>query len=406
MTVTSEDAARARSVVDWPAIIAGAAIAAGATVVLTGFTTAMGLGSVSAEPGEGMGMFAAILVGLFGFVTMVASYALGGYVAGRMRTRQAGVEPDEVKARDGVHGLTVWAVGTLLGAILTLGLLSGGIRAAGNAASTVVEAGGSAVGGALQGAGQVAGGVVGGVGQLAGGAISGAGQLAGGALQGVGNAAGEGGLTDMLPQGMQQNPLEYITDRLLRADAGAAPGGAAAPAGDTAATAGAPAPQTASDETLRREITGIIASVVRTGELADGDREYLIDAVAARTQLSEDEVETRVDQAVTEVQDLRAEAEQKLEEARAKAEEAMAAAKAEAEKLRAEAEQKLEETRQAAIDAAEAARSGAVWTAFFLAASSLIAGVAAFLAAIRGGQDRDTGRVWGGLISTSLPRRR
>lgn len=382
MSINS-DATPQRSIMDWPAILSGAAIAAGAMVVFTGFTAAIGLGSISAEPGEGLGTFAAILVGLFAFLSTLASYALGGYVAGRMRTpatptaSPTTVTADETRARDGVHGLTVWAIGTLISAVMTFGLISGGVRAVGSAAGTVVEAGGSAVGGALQGAGQLAGGVVGGVGQVAGGVISGAGQAAGSALQGAGQAAGGETLDDMLPEGMQQNPLDYVTNRLLRPE-------------ETA-------PNAFSDEAIRNEVAGIIGTVLRTGELPQDDRDYLIRAVAARTQLTQPEVEARVDQAVTQVQDLRAEAEQRLQEVQSQAQEALDAAQAEAQRLQQEAEQRLEEARQAAIDAAEAARSAAVWSAFLLAASTLIAGAVAFLSAIRGGRDRDDGRIWAGL---------
>ncbi|WP_306754730.1 hypothetical protein [Paracoccus actinidiae] len=376
MSITP-DATPPRSIMDWPAILSGAAIAAGAMVVFTGFTAAIGLGSVSAEPGEGLGTFASILVGLFAFLSTLASYALGGYVAGQMRTPVSGIAADETHARDGVHGLTVWAIGTLVGAMLTIGIVSGGVRAVGSAASTAIEAGGSAVGGALQGAGQLAGGVAGGVGQVAGGVISGAGQAAGGALQGADEAAGGDTLQDMLPEGMQQNPMDYITNRLLRPQ-------------ETA-------PNAFSDEAIRGEIAGIVGTVLRTGELPQQDRDYLVRAVAARTQLSPQEVEARVDQAVTEVQDLRAEAEQRLADVQAQAQEALDTAQAEAQRLQQEAEQRLEEARQAAIDAAEAARSAAVWSAFLLAASTLIAGAVAFLSAIRGGRDRDEGRVWSGL---------
>ena len=110
MSITP-DATPPRSIMDWPAILSGAAIAAGAMVVFTGFTAAIGLGSVSAEPGEGLGTFASILVGLFAFLSTLASYALGGYVAGRMRTPATAtaspttVTADETRARDGVHGL-------------------------------------------------------------------------------------------------------------------------------------------------------------------------------------------------------------------------------------------------------------------------------------------------------------
>ena len=379
MTDRAGAAAPARSVMDWPAIFAGAVIAAGATVVFSGFSAALGLGSVSAEPGEGLGGLAAVLVGIFAFVTMIASYALGGYIAGRMRTPQNIAAGDEVQARDGVHGLTVWAVGTLVGAAMAFGAMSGGMKLAGNAASTVVQAGGSAVGGALQGAGQLAGGAVSGVGQIAGGAISGVGQLAGGAVQGAGEAAGGSQtLQDMLPQAAQTNPVDYVTERLLRPEQAA--------------------PNSFSNEAIRREIASIMGTVLRTGDLPESDREYLKDAIAARTQLSEQEVDARVDQAVTEVQNIRNEAQARLDEAQARAEELATQARAEAERLQAEARQRLDDARQAAIDAAESARHAAVWTAFALAASSLIAAIAAFLAAIKGGQDRDSGRVWKGLI--------
>ncbi|WP_323718247.1 hypothetical protein [Paracoccus aminovorans] len=182
-----------RGHVDWASILAGAAIAAGAWVVFTSFTAAIGLGSVSPEEGEGLGTFAAILVGLFAFLAMVAVYALGGYVAGRMRRRSATAE-DEVEARDGIHGLTVWALGTLLTGFVAAGAISSGARVAGNAAGTAVEAAGSAVGGVAQGAGQLAGGVVGGVGQVAGGAISGVAQLAGGAASAIGGENGAGNM--------------------------------------------------------------------------------------------------------------------------------------------------------------------------------------------------------------------
>lgn len=372
------DEAPARSIMDWPAIFAGAAIAAGTTVVFTGFTAALGFGSFSAKTGEGPGTFIAALIAIFAFLTMIGAYALGGYVSGRMRTPVPGVGADEAMARDGVHGLTMWAISTLIGALLAFGAVSSGIKAAGSAAGSAVEASGQAVGGALQGAGQVAGGVVSGVGQVAGGAISGVGQMVGGAAQGAGQAAGDGSLSDMLPQGAQQNPLSYITDQLLRP-------------GDTQA-------QPYSDEDIQRQVTGIIGNVVRTGELSDADRDYLTRAIAARTSLSEDEAKTRVDQAVKEVTDMRDQAQQKLDQAKQAAADAAKKAQDEAAQLRDEAQKKVDEAKQAALDAAEKARRGAVWGAFLLAAFSLIAGAVSFAAAIKGGQDREEGRVWGGLL--------
>jgi hypothetical protein len=372
------DTAVPARIMDWPAIFAGAAIAAGATVVFSGFTAALGLGTVSAEPRGGLGTLAAMLLAIFAFLTMVGSYALGGYVTGRMRTPVSSVSSDESVARDGVHGLTMWAVSTIVGAVLAFGVVSGAVKTATNVAGSVVEAGGQAAGGALQGAGQVVGGVVSGVGQLAGGAASGVGQIVGGAAQGAGQAAGSGGLSDMLPAGAESNPMDYIVDRLLRP--------------------GESAPQQYSDADIQREIADIVGTVLRTGDLPQEDRDYLVRAVAARTSLSESEVNARVDEAVTQVTAIRDEAQKKLDDARKAAEDAIAQAKAEAEKAQAEAAKRVEDAKQAAIDAAEKARRAAVWAALLLAMSTLIAGAAAFAAAIRGGKDRDAGTVWGGLL--------
>jgi len=364
--IITDDAKRAS--VDWASILAGAVIAAGASVVFTGFTAAIGLGSVSPEEGEGLGTFALILVGLFAFASMLAIYGLGGYVAGRMRRRGSTTE-DEVEARDGIHGLTVWALGMLLTGFVAAGAISSGVRAAGNAAGTVVEAAGSAVGGVAQGAGQLAGGVIGGVGQVAGGAISGVGQLAGGAVSAVGGGASGGSESG--------NPLDYITDRLVRSEQAA--------------------PDQFSNEQIRSEIVNILGAVLRTGEVPEGDLDYLRAALAARTELTPAQIDTRVAEAVQQAQDLRAEAEQRLEDARTQAEEALAAAEARAAELRAEAEQQLQQAQEQAIAVAESARHAAVWSALFLAVSSLIAGLAAWMGAIKGGADRDKGRVWTGL---------
>lgn len=358
----------ARSLVDWPAIFAGAAIAGGASVVFTGFTAALGLGSVSAEPNEGLGTFALILIGLFAFLAMVGVYGLGGYVTGRMRRRNSTTE-DETEARDGIHGLTVWAIGMLISGALAASVVTGGVRAAGQAASTAVEAAGSAVGGVVQGAGQAVGGIAGGAGQLAGGALSGVGQLAGGAMGGVAEAAGDdqaGG-----------NPLDYVTDRLLRNQNAA--------------------PDQFSDEAIRREMTAIMGTVLRTGEVPEDDLDYMRDALAARTDLTPAQIDARVEAAVTQVQTLRTEAEERLNEARATADQALADAEARAQELRDQAELRLQEAQDQAIAAAETARRAAIWTALFLTVSSLVAGLAAWMAAMKGGHDRDAGRVWVGL---------
>ncbi|PAU93199.1 hypothetical protein CK240_17570, partial [Paracoccus salipaludis] len=146
-----------RSYVDWGAILAGTVVAVALSAVFTAFGAAVGLGSISARPGEGLGFGSVILTGLFVVVTMVLAYMAGGYIAGRMRRRVDGSSPEESAARDGIHGLAVWGVGTIAGSIMLASAVSGTLNAAGSAASTAVEAAGSAVGGVAQGVGAVAG---------------------------------------------------------------------------------------------------------------------------------------------------------------------------------------------------------------------------------------------------------
>jgi hypothetical protein len=51
----------------------------------------------------------------------LAAYGLGGYVAGLLGLRTPAT-PDEVEFRDGMHGLLVWALATLLTAVIGLAI--------------------------------------------------------------------------------------------------------------------------------------------------------------------------------------------------------------------------------------------------------------------------------------------
>ncbi len=141
-----------RSYIDWAAIFGGAVVATAVATLFTAFGAALGLSAISAEPGEGSFNFALILTGLWMVVTLVASYATGGYIAGRMRRRVDSATPEEVSARDGINGLVVWGVGMLVGAVLLTNAVSSTVSAAGSvagaAAGTVADAA-IAAGGAM-----------------------------------------------------------------------------------------------------------------------------------------------------------------------------------------------------------------------------------------------------------------
>jgi hypothetical protein len=101
--------------VSWAAVIAGASVAAALSLAMVALGVGLGLSSVS--PWSNIGASAstvgtASILWLI-FVQIVAS-AMGGYLAGRLRTKWAMIHTDEVFFRDTAHGFLVWAVGLVI----------------------------------------------------------------------------------------------------------------------------------------------------------------------------------------------------------------------------------------------------------------------------------------------------
>lgn len=106
------------SYIHWGPGIAGAIIAAATTFVLMSFASAVGLMVASPSPTwRDTSVWLAILSGFWIIVVAVGSFALGGYIAGRVRSTWR-AHPDEVEFRDGVHGLIAWGLGVMIGAAL------------------------------------------------------------------------------------------------------------------------------------------------------------------------------------------------------------------------------------------------------------------------------------------------
>lgn len=141
LDVNDTPTAEKSAYVDLPAIIAGALIAAAIAFLLTTFGSAIGLTMLSPWRGEGASgtMFVAA-VGLWTIWVTVTSMMLGGYVAGRMRRRVGDLDDHEVEVRDGINGLVVWALATLVGAWLTASIAAGAARAGGAALKAGAEA--------------------------------------------------------------------------------------------------------------------------------------------------------------------------------------------------------------------------------------------------------------------------
>ena len=117
-------AERAPITVGWAFIFAGAAVGTGLAFVLDAFGAAIGLAVSSAAPTWRDASFALIVLsGLYLILTALVSYGFGAYLAARMGRRAAGTA-EEREIRDGIHGLVVWGVMTLLTALLlTIGAL-------------------------------------------------------------------------------------------------------------------------------------------------------------------------------------------------------------------------------------------------------------------------------------------
>ena len=269
-SVESVDSSRAA--ISWPAIIGGAVV--GAAVGLLLFTLGLGFGLLTVSPWGGVsptafGAGAAIWLVVIEWV----SAAVGGYIAGRLRTKWAAIHTHEVFFRDTAHGFITWALSTVI--VFALG------------ASSVTA---------------LIGGVTGAAATIA----SGAAQGASSSLPGL-VAGGDGYFSDLL---FRAAPAGAPT-----AAASTAPGAATATGEDSAApdsATSAPAPSTAAAPTAaapatssssRNEATTILVHAFTAGSLSGDDRTYLAQLVAAQTGLSTAEAQARVDAVMGQVQD-------------------------------------------------------------------------------------------------------
>jgi hypothetical protein len=226
--------APAKSAASWPGIFAGAFVAVAISIVLLALGSGFGFASVSpwADHGVTATTFA-VTTAIWLLVTQWVSSGIGGYIAGRLRTKWVGTHTHEVFFRDTAHGLVTWAVATVVVAAL--------------AASSVF----TAVGGGARAAADAVG--------------------MGAAGLGAPGASMHGG-----PRGMgPANASDYGLDKLFRSE-GAARG--------------------ARDENgMRAEALHIVGSAATTGTVTDEDRAYLASLVAGRAGISQADAQKRVD---------------------------------------------------------------------------------------------------------------
>ena len=237
--------------VSWGAIFAGAAAAAALSLILLVLGTGLGLSSASPWSNQGA---SAMTLGVSTIVwltfTQVAASGMGGYLAGRLRTKWVSVHTDEVYFRDTAHGFLAWAVATLVTASVLTSVI-------GSVVSSGAQAGAS----------------------IAGGAAATAGVAAVGAATGKSDASSAG----------EAMGMGYFIDTLFRNDMA------------TAATTPAPVAN-ASSLPANAEIARIFINDLRNGALPPDDARYVGQMVAQRTGLPAAEAEKRVNDVFAKVQ--------------------------------------------------------------------------------------------------------
>jgi len=237
----------AKSAASWPSIIAGAFVAAASTVILIALGSGIGFASISPWPDRGASVTSfAVTTAIWLIVTQWISAALGGYIAGRLRTRWMGTHAHEVFFRDTAHGLITWAVATLLVVAVGASSFRSAVGAAGRAAS--------------------------------------AGAAAAAMMAGPGGAGG-GMSANGAPPNAYSPVSAYEIDKLFRSSNF----GGAALLGDA-----------------RMEAAHIAANAFANGGISGTDRTYLVDQVSARTGASQADAQARVDNfvaAVTQAQE-------------------------------------------------------------------------------------------------------
>jgi hypothetical protein len=112
----------------WTPIVAGALTAAAVSSILLTFAATVGLGVSSAAPTWRDASVALwLLSGIYLVLQALISFGCGGYVAGRVRAPYD-LFSDDTERRDGMHGVTAWALAIVLGVILSAMIASAANR--------------------------------------------------------------------------------------------------------------------------------------------------------------------------------------------------------------------------------------------------------------------------------------
>ena len=128
--------------VSWAAVIGGAFVTAALSLILLALGTGLGFSSVS--PWSNVGASAST-VGTAAIVWLILmqimSSSMGGYLAGRLRTKWADIHTDELYFRDTAHGFLAWAVALVITAAFLASAATSMMGAAAQLSATASSAG-------------------------------------------------------------------------------------------------------------------------------------------------------------------------------------------------------------------------------------------------------------------------
>lgn len=97
--------------VSWAAVVAGGFVSAALSLILLALGSGLGLTSASVRSDVGIsGSTLGTAAILWLIATELMSASMGGYLAGRLRTKWTGIHSDEVYFRDTAHGFLSWSV--------------------------------------------------------------------------------------------------------------------------------------------------------------------------------------------------------------------------------------------------------------------------------------------------------
>jgi hypothetical protein len=240
------------SAVSWGAVLAGAFVASATYLMLLLAGAGFGFASMSPWGDEGasartLGVGAIVWL----VVTQIISAGLGGYIAGRLRTKWVDTHSDEVYFRDTAHGFLVWAVGAVVSAFLLASGLSSAVSGAAQVGASAVSGVGSAVSSALPGA------------------------AGGDGADGTGPSA------------------QYFVDSLFRSDR----------------------PDAAQGDAAKAEVGRIVAASLARGSITPEDKTYVARVISTQAGVDQATAEKRIDDTMNRARQTTDEVKQKAREA-------------------------------------------------------------------------------------------